>query len=119
MVYLARVVTGRDWAARGAVFLFVFTLLAAGAGQPWVDVPVAILFATVVMVALTRFGLWTSAVLLATFTLKVRTPLTLDWSSWYAGRSFAVLGLFAALLTASAYFSLGGKPIFGKALLDD
>jgi len=31
----------------------------------------------------------------------------------------AVLGLYAALLAGSAYLSLGGKPLFGKALLDD
>jgi hypothetical protein len=29
------------------------------------------------------------------------------------------VGLFSALLIASAYLSLGGKPMFGKALLDD
>ena len=38
---------------------------------------------------------------------------------WYSGRSFAVLGFFAALLVAAAYNSLGGKPLFGKALLAD
>ena len=45
--------------------------------------------------------------------------LTLDWSAWYAGRSFAVLGFFAVLMVAAAYTSLGGKPVFGKALLDE
>jgi len=51
--------------------------------------------------------------------LLVRAPLTLDWSSWYAGRSFAVLGILAGLLVMSAFLTLGGKPAFGKALLGD
>ena len=46
-------------------------------------------------------------------------PLTLDWSAWYAISSFAVLGFFAALSVAAFHTSLGGKPLFGKALLDD
>ncbi len=119
MLYLARAFTGRDWAARSLVFMFVFALSFAGADDPWIDVPVATVFASLVVIGLTRFGLWCSAVFLATFLLLVRAPLTLDWSSWYAGRAFAVLGLLAGLLFTSAYFSLGGKPIFGKALLDD
>ena len=46
-------------------------------------------------------------------------PLTLDWSEWYAGRSFAVLFSFVAVLLLAFYTSLGGKPLFGRALLED
>ena len=35
------------------------------------------------------------------------------------GRSVAVLSFLALSLLVSAYLSLGGKPLFGKALLDD
>ena len=51
--------------------------------------------------------------------LSTRVPLTLDLSAWYAGRSYAVLSFLALSLFVSAYLSLGGKPLFGKALLDD
>ena len=51
--------------------------------------------------------------------LSSRVPLTLDLSAWYAGRFFAVLSFLALALFASAYLSLGGKPLFGKAVLDD
>lgn len=51
--------------------------------------------------------------------MLLRTPLTLDSAIWYSGRSFAVLALFVVALAGSAYLSLGGKPLFGKALLDD
>jgi len=86
--------------------------------------PVALKFlpgalAGVVVMALTRFGLLSSSGLLATFLVTTRTPLTLDPSAWYAGRSFVMLGFFVVLLAGSAYLSLGGKPLFGKALLDD
>jgi len=66
-----------------------------------------------------RLGQLSSTVFLFTLYVLVRTPLTLDWSAWYAGRSFAVLGFFAALLLIAFYTSLGGKPLFGKALLED
>jgi hypothetical protein len=36
-----------------------------------------------------------------------------------AGPSFVVLGFFATLPVAALYTSLGGKPLFGKTLLDD
>lgn len=78
-----------------------------------------LVFAGVVVMALTRFGLLSSSGLLATFLVTTRTPLTLDPSAWYAGRSFVMLGFFVVLLAGSAYLSLGGKPLFGKALLDD
>jgi len=99
--------------------VFVFLLSFAGSGDPLWDDLVSAIFAGIVIFALTRFGLLCSAFLLFSFLVFVRAPLTLDWSVWYAGRSFAVLGAFVVLLAAAAYTSLGGKPLFGKALLDD
>ena len=58
-------------------------------------------------------------VAVATVTLATRVPLTLAASAWYAGRSFAVLSMLVLSLFLSAYLSLGGKPLFGKVLLDD
>jgi hypothetical protein len=90
----------------------------AGIQDP-VDFVLAGFFGMLAIFVLTRFGLLASAAMLATFLIIARVPLSLDGSAWYAGRSFAVLGLFVVLLGTSAYLSLGGKPIFGKALLDD
>jgi serine/threonine-protein kinase len=119
MLYLLHALSGRLWVAQLLVFMFASLPAMAGADDPWIDAVVALIFAGIVVMALTRFGLLCSSVLLATFLMTTRVPLTLDASAWYAGRSFAVLGFFVVLLAGSAYLSLGGKPLFGKALLDD
>jgi hypothetical protein len=72
-----------------------------------------------VLLALTRFGLLSTAVLFFSFLLLMRAPLTFDASAWYFGRSFAVMLFFVAALAAAAFASLGGKPLFGRALLED
>lgn len=119
MLYLWHALFRRVWLAQLLVFLFASVPAIAGAEDPLVDTVVGLVFAALAVLGLTRFGLLTSSVLLATFMLTLRTPFTFDWTAWYAGRAFVVLGSFAVLLGASAYLSLGGKPIFGKALLDD
>jgi hypothetical protein len=52
-------------------------------------------------------------------TLNRRVAIKVMGASVASGRSFLVLGFFVVLLVASAHVSLGGKPILGKALLDD
>ena len=118
-LYLIHALVRRVWLAQAVLFSFLFLVSFAGADDVLWDGLVSAVFAGLIVFALTRFGLLCSAFVLFTFLMFVRAPLTLDWSVWYAGRSFAVLGFFAALLVAAAYNSLGGKPLFGKALLDD
>jgi len=70
------------------------------------------------LVLVIRFGLLPTAVALYVFSLCAKLPMTLDPSSWYAGRSFAVLLLLAALTVFAFYTSLGGKPLFGRDLFE-
>ena len=119
LLYLFQALVGRTWLSRALLAVFAAMPVIAQANDPLFDVVSAIIFATLVVLALTRFGLLTSAVLLFTFLLLVRSPLTLNSSAWYSGRSFAVLGFFALFLGFAFYHSLGGKPLFGKALLDE
>jgi serine/threonine-protein kinase len=118
-LYLVHALVRRAWLARAVVFSFVFLTAFAGTADPLVGVPLSAIFAGLFMAALTRFGLLSSAVTLFTFLVTIRAPLTFDWSAWYAGRSYALLGFFTLLLLAASYTSLGGKPLFGKALLED
>ncbi len=119
VLYLLHALVRRDWAARALLFLWVCVPGLSDLTDPLPDALEAAIFAGLVVFALTRFGLLSSAVQLFTLMALTRTPLTLDSSTLYAGRSFAVLGFFAALLVVSAYTSLGGKPMLGRALLDD
>ena len=119
IVYMLHAVTGRKHLAYCGAFLFGALPAFAGAEDPVFDALVAAFFSGLILFILSRFGLLAAAVLLATFMLSQRAPFTLDFTAWYAGRSLFVASIFVFLLGASAYFSLGGKPIFGKALLDD
>jgi hypothetical protein len=118
-VYLLHAVVGRMWLAQALLFSFVFLVSLATGDGTLVDIAVGALFSGLIVFAVTRLGLLSTTIMAYTFVVLVRTPLTLDASVWYAGRSFVTVGLFSALLIASAYLSLGGKPMFGKALLDD
>jgi serine/threonine-protein kinase len=119
ILYLLRILLRREWLAQLALFAFLFLPTFAIEGGSLVAGIVAALLASMVGVALARFGLLTTAVLFATFLGLARVPLTFDWSAWYFGRSLAALLLFTSALAGSFYFSLGGKPLFGRALLED
>ncbi len=119
-LYLLHALVKRAWVARLLLFVVWIPLAAAGVRQDFLVVFLAVgIFGAIWVALLVRFGQLASAAFLFTVYVLVRTPLTLDWSAWYAGRSFAVLGFFAALMIAAFYTSLGGKPLFGKALIED
>ncbi len=110
--------------ASAARLLFVIVLFVPVAADGWgedtvVAAMVAAVFLLLWLALLIWFGMLSTTVFLFTFHMLSNAPLTPDWSAWYAGRSFAVLGFFAALLVFASYTSLGGKPLFGKALLED
>lgn len=118
LLFLLHAVLRREWL--GQLLLVLFATTPAWSGlKGAVDFVEAGFFGVLAIFVLTRFGFLASAAMLGTFLIIARVPLSLDGSAWYAGRSFATLGFFVVLLGASAYASLGGKPLFGKALLDD
>ena len=47
------------------------------------------------------------------------SPVTLDFSAWYAGRSLLALLLFAGIAVYGFHTALAGRPLFGRALLED
>jgi hypothetical protein len=46
-------------------------------------------------------------------------PLTTQGSAWYAGISLAGILLMAAMTLYGFYTSLGGRPVFGGAVLEE
>jgi serine/threonine-protein kinase len=119
VLYLIHSVVRLAWLARALLGAFLFLPVLALASDSLVGVVQATLFTGLALFALIRFGLLPIAVLLFTYLVMLRAPLTFDWHAWYFGRSFAALFFFAAALAASAYVALGGKPLFGRALLED
>jgi hypothetical protein len=75
--------------------------------------------ATLMVIAVFRFGLLTAIVWQFVFFLSVSYPLTADFSVWYAGRSIFALTLLVALAIYGARVSLGGQRMFKSRLLEE
>ena len=119
MLFLYRNLLRREWAA--AVVFVLLPSLGAAASQTW---PLALLLAPIfytgTVLVLTRLGLLAS-VSSAVFRLGFLDgfPLTTYGSAWYAGISLAGILLMAAMVFYAFYTSLGGRPVFGSAVLDE
>jgi serine/threonine-protein kinase len=106
-----------------AVAVVFLVLAAAFLGNASDSVTLLIMYAAlsagVLLFVMMRFGLLALAVTGIVFGWLRLIPLTLDSSAWYAGRSFFLIGLLAALSIGAFFVVLAGKPLFGKALLEE
>ena len=76
------------------------------------ELPVATLYAVMMLYALLRFGLLASAVSWVAGQLCV-APFTTDFSRWYAWRGLFIVGLLMAVTIYAFKISLAGKSAFG------
>jgi hypothetical protein len=53
------------------------------------------------------------------FNILQNFPLTTQTSSWYSGISLTGILLMAAMALYGFYTSLGGRPVFGGAVLEE
>jgi hypothetical protein len=75
--------------------------------------------AVVGVMLLTRFGLLSGVAATFVDIVIYATPITLDPSAWYFGRSLGVLIVLLAITVYGFYTSLGGKPLFIAPALED
>jgi len=102
----------RDWLALGAawlLFTIAFTLTARPLKFSLIYAPV---FAALLILAATRFGLLTLTATLFFITLFSNFPMTTDFSVWYASTSIFALVVAGAVVAFAFYTSLGGQPVF-------
>ena len=97
----------RKWL--GAVPLgFLFFLLNVSGENLAIEIPFAVLIATIFVFVVLRFGLLAVAVGGVVSTLLRLSPITLDFSRWYSGRSLFALAVVArSLFMAFASRSAG------------
>jgi hypothetical protein len=118
-LFLFRAVLRREWVAGVAMVLFLPTLIFALTGSPFVLVMTMILNGATVFL-ITRLGLLAMVVSVALQTCFLQTfPLTTNASAWYAGLSLSGILLMAAIACYGFYTSLGGRPMFGSAALEE
>jgi len=116
VLFLFRALLRKEWAAQAA-FVLIFSLPAAG--NP-VALVTALITAGLMVFLITRLGLLALA---ATFVfqscLLTNFPLTTQGSAWYVGISVAGILLMATMVLYGFYTSLGERPVFGGAVLEE
>jgi hypothetical protein len=118
LLILSWVLLRRKWLAVGLSGL-ALTLLNMSGENLAVEVPMALLMAVLTLFVAIRIGLLALAFRFLGEHLLTNFPLTLDFSRWYAGRSLFVLLILAGLVVYAFQAALGGKPVFGAAVLEE
>jgi protein kinase-like protein len=118
LFFLASSVFRRKWL--GAVPLGLLFLMLHLSGENLViELPFAVLMAALLVFVVLRFGLLAVAAGGLVASLMTVSPLTLDFSRWYAGRSLLALTVVVAIALYGFRAAFGRRPIFGMVALED
>src|SRR5688500_2071705 len=88
-----------------------------GGGTP--QLVAAVLVGVVTAVIFRRYGLLAFASLITFMLWLAGSPMTLDTTVWYFGRSFVLMASMAAIAGYAFWVSLAAQPIFNLALLEE
>jgi hypothetical protein len=83
-----------------------------------IEIPAAALLASLVVVALLRFGLVGLAAFSLVRDMMPAVPLTLDFSLWYAGHGLFFVLIVLALAGWGFWAARGGGTLLSEAALD-
>jgi hypothetical protein len=108
-----------EWAAGVALVLLVTASTAAGSRFDPVAIVGVLIFSSLAVFVMLRFGLLALVANVVVFNILQNFPLTTEWSAWYSGIGLAGILLVAALALYGFYTSLGGRPAFGGAVLEE
>ncbi len=107
----------KKWLATAVLFALAMGLN-SGAENVAYELPLALFISALLVLAVTRVGLWAAVVAHTLRLLMTNAPLILDFSRWHVGRTVVVLLLLTALAVYFFRVSLAGRPAFGSATLD-
>ena len=118
-LFVLRALLRKEWAASISWVLFLAVFLSLGSDSIPAALVVNLIVQGVTVILLRSLGLlWLVAAIVFNGFLTT-FPLTTQASAWYAGISLAGILLMAAIAFYAFYTSLGGRPVFGRALLDE
>ena len=117
ILVLLRVVVRKQWLA--AVLWCVMLASPIRAGYPAIEWVSGGVRAVTFLVLLSRCGLLSLATALFFMFTTFEAVFTFDISAWYATRALPVLLVFAGLVIYGLLTSLAGRPLLGRALLED
>ena len=118
LFFLAAAIFRRKWLGALPVGL-LFAMLNVSEENLAIELPFAILMAILLVFVVLRFGLLAVAVGGVVAPLLTNSPITLDFSRWYAGRSLFALAVVVAIALYGFRVALGSRPVFGVAALED
>ena len=116
---ISTMVLRRRWPA----IILMVIIVAFGAGEPQYgpayELTAGAIMGLILTFVLVRFGLLAAVVTIFLSMFLEAVPFTFDPDAWYFGRSLAVLILLAAATIYGFWSSLGEKPAFGVAALEE
>jgi len=119
-LFLLRLLLRSTWAAAVAFTVVIVAGYVASSGDQsiayWIYVTLVSVGGTV---ALVRFGLVASVATSLFANLLMGFPITTELSAWYFGIGLTGLCLLLAMTLYAFHTSLGGRPLFGRAILEE
>lgn len=112
----------RRWLGAAASWLLLFAFGFSNdvsAGHPGSGMTFALVFPTMIVLIITRFGVLAMIATFVAYHLVVFYPITTDLSAWYAGDFILCVGLLLALAVYGFYTSLAGQPVFQTRFLEE
>ncbi len=119
LLFLLRVLIHRRWAAELIWVMLFVTMDTLSSDSPLLDGTFSILKFVLLLLVLMRFGLVALAAALLFGSFVDFFPITPELSAWYSGIGMAGVGLMLAMVFYAFHTSLGGRPLFGHASLED
>ncbi len=119
VLVLLRLLLRKQWLAVAVWILVLSVMLGSEAETPYVTMLFAGAAMGMLVFLLLRFGLLSYAVAMFVAAALDDLPITLDFSAWYAGRWLIVLLLLTGLAIYGFRTALAGRPLFGRALVED
>ena len=115
VLFLLRVLLRKEWAAAVA-WVVLFSVL-GGTGPT--GLVITVIFSCLAVFVMIRFGLLALVINEIVFNIVQCFPLTTQGSAWYAGIGLTGILLIVAMAAYGFYTSLGGRPVFGGAILEE
>ena len=109
LIALVAQITRRRWIALVVVAPLFSLPDPSWQSYPWIQFPLALLTSAIFVVMLVRFGLVAGVVAIVYANELPNYPLTLDFSTWYAGSTILALAVATALALFGFFVSLGGR----------
>ncbi|HXI40939.1 MAG TPA: serine/threonine-protein kinase [Bryobacteraceae bacterium] len=118
LIFLLRVMLRRQWLAVAA-FTLIFTVMKwLTSANPIAEVPVEFLVYGIAGIVVVRFGLIALAAGIFMVDMLGSTPVTTNFSVWYATSPLAALLLVLGIAIWSFHTALAGRPLFKQELFE-